>query len=102
MWLSRIFPGVAMLAAAVAANAGELASPVQLTAGGEPLDVGGVGYAAPFVADFDGDGVRDLLVGEFKGGNLRIYPNRGTNTDPRFDEHVAFMDGSESGRVPAG
>ena len=29
---------------------------------GEPLDVGGTGYAAPFVGDYDGDGDPDLFV----------------------------------------
>ncbi len=36
--------------------------PVRLEAGGKVIDTD-IGRAAPFVGDFDGDGVNDLLVG---------------------------------------
>jgi hypothetical protein len=92
-----------MLAAwATSAAAGELAAPVHVLAGGQPLDVGGTGYAAPFMGDYDGDGVRDLLVGEFRDGRLRIYRNLGTNAQPRFGQFEWFKGGAETGRVPAG
>lgn len=35
----------------------DLAPPVAVMAGAEPLEVGG--FAAPFVGDFDGDGVKE-------------------------------------------
>ncbi|MHC4178777.1 MAG: hypothetical protein ACYSWU_14800 [Planctomycetota bacterium] len=95
--------GAAILAAwAMAAGAGELAAPVRVMADGKPLDVGGIGYAAPFMSDLDGDGVRDLWVGEFSQGRLRVYRNLGTNSKPRFGEYEWFKDGAETGRVPAG
>ncbi len=80
----------------------ELARPVHIFVGDEPLDTGGKGYAAPFFEDFDGDSVRDLLVGEMADGTLRIYPNSGTNEQPKFDEFLLFHGGSNSGRIPAG
>ena len=49
--------------------------PVRLEAAGKPIDTE-VGHAAPLVYDFDGDGVQDLLVGQFGGGVLWIYPQR--------------------------
>lgn len=91
-----------------ATPAPDLAPPVRIEAGGVPIDVT-TGHAAPYVIDFDGDGVRDLLVGEFgdgefpvdelpadlaagwkqKGafcnGHIRIYHNCGTNAAPRFE-----------------
>ncbi|MHC4404329.1 MAG: hypothetical protein ACYTG0_32140 [Planctomycetota bacterium] len=98
-----VFLAAALLAAwATVAEADQLAAPVQLESGGKTLDVGGIGYAAPFMGDYDGDGVRDLLVGEFSGGRLRIYRNLGTNADPKFGEHEQFKEGAETGRVPAG
>lgn len=47
----------------------ELAAPVRIEAAGKPIDTD-TGHAAPFVGDFDGDGVRDLLVGQFGDGIL--------------------------------
>lgn len=79
----------------------ELADPVRLEANGKPIDTD-VGHAAPFVGDFDGDGVNDLLVGQFGEGILWIYKNIGTNAKPKFAAGVKFKDGSEDGRVPTG
>jgi hypothetical protein len=85
------------------ARADELAKPFQVLAGDRPLDVGGIGYAAPFFGDFDMDGRRDLLVGQFREGKMRIFLNQGTNESPRFSEdYVWFQDGAETGRVPTG
>jgi hypothetical protein len=83
----------------LAASAAELLPPVPILAGGAPLDVEQVGHAAPFVADFDRDGVRDLLVGEFYKGRLRIYRNLGTNREPRFDRFTLFQNGNRAGCI---
>ena len=32
------------------------------------------GYASPCLADIDGDGKDELLVGQFSGGNIAVYP----------------------------
>jgi hypothetical protein len=80
----------------------ELAPPVPIMAEGKPIDVQLSGHSAPFVGDIDGDGVRDLLVGQFNGGQLRIYRNHGTNAQPRFEEYTWFKAGAELGRVPVG
>ncbi len=79
----------------------ELASPVRLEAAGKPIDTD-IGHAAPFVCDFDGDGVKDLLVGQFGDGILWIYRNEGTNAEPKLAAGVKFKDGKEDGRVPSG
>ena len=79
----------------------ELAPPLKITAGGKPINVD-IGHAAPFFADIEGRGVKDLLVGQFGDGKLRIYRNVGTNTEPKFDKFTWFLDGKEGGTVPAG
>ena len=79
----------------------ELAAGVKITAGDNAVDVE-VGHAAPYYADFDGDGVKDLLVGQFGGGKLRIYRNAGTNTKPLFSDFKFFQAGGKDATVPYG
>ena len=92
---------LAGLVAGADAVAKELLPPVRLEAAGKPIDTD-VGHAAPFVADFDGDGVKDLLVGQFGQGILWVYRNVGTNAAPKLAPGVKFKDGKEDGRVPTG
>jgi hypothetical protein len=97
--------GVALAAppakAPPAAGAADLAPPVRLAAAGRPIDTD-VGHAAPAVADFDGDGVNDLLVGQFGGGALWVYRNVGTNPAPTLAAGAKFRDGKPDGTVPTG
>jgi hypothetical protein len=79
----------------------ELLPPVRVEAAGKPIDTD-VGHAAPFMADFDGDGVKDLLVGQFGEGTLWVYRNVGTNDRPKFAAGVKFKNGNPEGRVPTG
>ena len=82
----------------------QLAAPVQVQAEGKPLDVGEIGHAAPFFADFDGDTKRDLLVGNFgeKGqGKLLVFKNRGSDNEPRFAQYEYLKVGADLGTVPA-
>ena len=76
----------------------EFQKPIQLTAGGKPIDVQRTGHSAPFVGDFDGDGLNDLLVGEFHEGRLRIFRNVGSNQMPKFESYKWFKTGAELGR----
>jgi len=79
----------------------DLAPPVRLEAAGKPIDTD-IGHAAPFVCDFDQDGIKDLLVGQFGQGILWIYRNEGTNSQPKLAPGVKFKQGKEDGRVPSG
>jgi hypothetical protein len=83
------------------ARGAEFEGPVRLEADGKAIDTD-VGHAAPFVCDFDADGVQDLLVGQFGEGLLWIYHNEGTNSNPKLAAGVKFKDGKEDGRVPSG
>jgi hypothetical protein len=82
--------------------------PVRLEAEGKPIAALG-GHAAPSVADADGDGVRDLLVGQFLGEGaspfeapMRFHRNVGTNKAPRFAGFRCLEGGGALARVPTG
>ncbi len=79
----------------------ELNAPVRLEAGGKPIDTE-TGHAAPCVADFDGDGVPDLLVGQFGGGQCWVFHNEGTAAAPKLAAGKLFAAGADNGRVPSG
>ena len=89
------------LLAAAGPVATDLAPPVLLQAGGCPMNVD-MGHAAPFVADLKGDGQLVLLVGQFGQGKLRLYPNIGTKTEPKFDKFAWFQAGGKVVTLPAG
>ena len=93
-------------------------TPVRINAAGEPIDVT-TGHAAPYLRDMDGDGKRDLLVGEFgdgtytgpvhepgtpghewANGRLRIYRNHGDDLDPRFEDFEYLQADGKVAAVP--
>ena len=102
-------------------TAQELGAPIRIQANGSPIDVT-VGHAAPFMRDMNGDGIRDLLVGEygdapfdvsrlpaatrkkwgddFAQGKLRIYRNTGSNANPVFGDFKYLQAGGEDASIP--
>ena len=55
----------------------QFAPAVRMQANGEVIKVEAPGYAAPCWADFDGDGRKDLAVGQFNGGKIKVYRDQG-------------------------
>jgi hypothetical protein len=72
-----LFAVLASLLAVTTARAAEFADPVRMQGGGESVRVERPGYASPCWADVDGDGKKDLLVGQFSGGKIRVFKNTG-------------------------
>jgi hypothetical protein len=87
--------------AATPAFAQELSKPVRLEAGGKPIDTD-IGHATPALYDWDGDGKRDLLVGQFGGGKMKIFKNTGTNAKPAFAAEEWFTAGDKVVTTPTG
>ena len=47
----------------------------------------------PCVIDWDGDGLKDLVLGQFSLGKIRFYPNSGTNENPVFTNYSFIQAG---------
>jgi hypothetical protein len=73
------------------------AAPVRLTADGVAVRVEEPGYACPCWADIDQDGDKDLLVGQFRGGKIRVYKNSGQG---ELASGEWLMAGGEVAEVP--
>jgi hypothetical protein len=58
-------------------NAADFQAPVRVKADGAAVRVESPGYAAPCWADIDADGKKDLLVGQFAQGKIRVFKNVG-------------------------
>lgn len=60
--------------------------PVLLEADGAPIDSGEyTGHSGPLYHDVTGDGLPDLLVGNF-AGHVQVYANVGERSAPRFED----------------
>ena len=82
-------------------GAPQLGAPFLVMAGDGPVLTEKHGLAAPALWDFNGDGRRDLLVGEFEtnssnfpmgadGSTVRVYLNVGTDSEPKFSEEFEW------------
>lgn len=74
---------VMLLSLAASLIGGELREPFLAEANGKPI-AAPIGHLAPVFYDFDGDGLKDLAVGTFSPGSIRIYRNLGSKTEPKF------------------
>jgi hypothetical protein len=73
--------------------------PVRLQAEGQDIDAGAVwGHTSPCLADVDGDGVRDLVVGDYSG-KFRFFRNIGSNLEPTYAAPKFLMAGDVEAEV---
>jgi hypothetical protein len=74
--------------------------PVRFSAADGVIDSGSSwGHSGPWVEDVDGDGLKDLVVGDFSG-LFRFYRNVGTNPQPRYEKGVNLQAGGVDAKVP--
>jgi hypothetical protein len=75
----------------------ELAPPVRLEDAEGAIDTGPAwGHSSPAIEDMDGDGLADLVLGDF-GGKFRVYKNVGSKAEPAFEK----QDQLQAGDAPA-
>ncbi|TWU10648.1 FG-GAP repeat domain-containing protein [Allorhodopirellula heiligendammensis] len=73
--------------------------PVRLLADGEEIDTGpSWGHSSPCVADLDGDGLDDLILGDFSG-KFHVYRNVGSATEPAYKDDGMLQAGGVDAKV---
>lgn len=88
--------GLALSAALAAFEEG-----VRLKASNEVIDVE-IGHLVPCVSDWNSDGKKDLIVGQFSGGKIRLYLNHGTDKEPVFKDFEYLKAAGSEISLPAG
>ncbi len=82
-------------------GAPRLGKPILITGKSKPVMGEGMGWAAPAVFDWNGDGKKDLLIGEFASGYemandnifgnlIRVYINVGSDSSPEFTDEYKY------------
>lgn len=103
----------------------QLEKPFRVEAAGKVIDLPASGHAAPFVFDYNGDGKKDIIIGEYSapmskklqakydamseeekksfvkpfGGKARIYINEGTDKNPVFGDYTYLQAGGTDASV---
>ncbi len=73
--------------------------PVRLAADGKTIDTGAAwGHSSPCMEDLDGDGLADLLLGDFSG-KFHVYKNIGDAKQPVFKDAGLLQAGGKDAEV---
>jgi hypothetical protein len=74
---------------------------IMIQAAGKPIDIE-VGHLVPCVTDWNSDGKKDLIVGQFANGAIRLYLNEGTDEEPVFGDSSFLQAGGKPIKLDAG
>lgn len=73
----------------------------RVLADGKVIETEEPGFAAPCLADIDGDGIADLLVGQFNDGKIAVYKGAKSETGKlSFGGRQWLQAGGEDAVVP--
>ena len=79
----------------------QFAEGVKLEANGDIIDIK-IGHLVPCVTDWNSDGNKDLMVGQFDAGKIRLYLNQGSDSAPAFKDSEFLSAGGVEISLPAG
>ena len=74
---------------------------VKIQSEGKDINVS-IGHLVPCVMDWNADGKKDLITGQFSGGKICLYLNEGTNDKPVFKGCTEMQAGGKPIRLDAG
>lgn len=75
--LRRLLAGLGLAVCAAHCGAADFEAPVRLKGGDAAIRVESPGFACPAWADVDGDGKKDLIVGQFSQGKMQVFKGLG-------------------------
>lgn len=73
----RLLAALGLVVCAAPCGAADFEPPIRLKGGDTAIRVEAPGYACPTWADVDGDGKKDLIVGQFAQGKMQVFKNLG-------------------------
>ena len=74
--------------------------PIQVMADGVAIAVESPGFACPTFVDVDGDGLCDMVVGQFRDGKMHFFKNVGTAKAPKFAKGEWIKSADKTAVVP--
>ena len=74
---------------------------IKLEANGDIIDIK-IGHLVPCVTDWNSDGSKDLIIGQFEAGKIRLYLNQGSDSAPTFNDSEFLHAGGVEISLPAG
>jgi len=95
-----VIAAVCLLAATAPGITPRFTGPEMILDAGTPIDVGY--YGAPVMFDWNNDGAKDLVCGQFDQGKVRFYPNLGPDSAPDFNGYSFLLADGVEITLPSG